>query len=258
LGAVLLVGASAAGIWSLSKHAKAVAVRPLANRERLIRLDDNWRYQLGADVSMLGMSMGHVEGTSTSTIGPATVDKQWMFVRKNQYKFKRDVPVPNLHASHYFFQDQTSHAITSVGEFNSSDRVFRKAIQPAVTEPGEWYAGRLFSYRLACTNGDWEEVTERVTGSEVISVPAGKFTCWKVNAVLRCYQSRMEFLGIGTWWYAPQLGGPVKEDVRVTGPLGLTARTRLDLESTNIDPDLAPLEFPKPDITRASPDDRVK
>ena len=264
--AALIVGGALLAGWFL--HAgkrRAATVYPLGSQERILEIGDAWTYAVKAVVTLGGSEVARVTGTIDRQIQKS---KLYPDALQDKYiiKFKgKGIPgMPVFHLTATFVQDPRTGEMRVLGLHDHAGR-FRRIAQPGVVETGLWFLERNNTYNIRYEDGAAEVLVEKVTGTELVSTPAGKFHAWKVEMGYEGVDTMLAASGFGTAAYVPQLGSPAYEKITLHGPLGITAEGDLHLESTNVsvdDTQAAPLRPPIPSapdlLLRTEPRDRVK
>ena len=264
--AVLIIGAAVLAGWFLSAgKRRAAAVYPLGSRERILKVGDRWTYRVSAKVTMLGNEMADVKGTverqvQKSRFFPGALQDKYVI------KFEgRGIPgMPVFHLTRTLVQDPKSGEVRIIGVHDHAGR-FKRIAQPGIVETGLWYLERSNTYNIRYEDGAAEVLAERVTGTELVSTPAGKFHAWKVEMGYEAATTMLAASGTGTMAYVPQLGSSAYEKISLTGPMGITADGELYLESTNVAVDRVVSDSLKPALPtdpglliRAGSGDRVR
>lgn len=129
----------------------------------------------------------------------------------------------------FFTQDPATRNVTEYGQQEGNE--ISTLTAPRTALPGQWSAGYAVDDQVSYTNGQTERRTTTIVGSEVVQVPAGQFTAWRVLRSVTDANSSTN----GTYWYAPQIGNYVKgEETSTDLGAGQTTTRRVELTSTNV------------------------
>ena len=97
--------------------------------------------------------------------------------------------------------------------------------------PGQWHDATAYANRLAWRDGGYIDNELRVTGTQVIDAPYGRFEAWHApNSSVSSEGIRIE----GTDWWVPSLGQPVRFEAVTALPDGRVIRTAAVLKDTNV------------------------
>ena len=131
----------------------------------------------------------------------------------------------------YFSQDPNNRDVMEVADNGGAGGSLRTANTPGLIFPGNWNSATSFTTDIAFSNGDTDQTTEKVTGTEQISTPTGTFSAWNVTE--NELDSRNGNTS-ATIAIVSKLGAPVKIDEKRTDDLGNTITYSGELASTNV------------------------
>jgi hypothetical protein len=133
----------------------------------------------------------------------------------------------------YLVQDAPTRRLTTLGDTRGKDGALRLIENPTSDTPGCWSAATTINAKHKYFNGDTTEWTNAVVGTEVVSTPAAKFTCWKLHCTQVSVENGKALTANGTMWYAPQIG-IVKAEVVLEWNGEYTETFTMVLRSTNV------------------------
>ena len=108
--------------------------------------------------------------------------------------------------------------VLEVANKDSEDPIFEQA-NPFLFLPGAYAVGQGGSYTKTNADDTTSNVTWEVDEKSVVTVPAGKFETFVVKVI----DTQSDGVVTKTEYYvAPQLGYPVKLEVKITGPGGVS------------------------------------
>lgn len=117
----------------------------------------------------------------------------------------------------YLRQDPATNDVLVLGDNLGPNGMDRVATEPQVFYPGSWSAGTAYDNVVAWSSGETTRLSLRVTGTEVATTPLGDFAAWVAPT------GNIESNGVvnvGTDYWTPQLGAPIKFDTTTTLPDG--------------------------------------
>jgi hypothetical protein len=133
-------------------------------------------------------------------------------------------------STQYFRQDNSSRQITTYGvNENGNLRMYAQPQEPLLKTGN---VGDSASQTLTYADGTVETVRQTVVGTELITVPAGKFMTYKIEGTRQSPTQTITF----TNWYSRQLGSFVRSDDASTLSNGQTITRHMELTSTNVTP----------------------
>lgn len=125
---------------------------------------------------------------------------------------------PNTSVSDTWYSYDPTGNLLEVANQDEGDPVFEQAV-PFIHLPGTYSVGQHGSYSKTNPDATTSNVTWEVHEKSVVTVPAGKFETF----VLKVVDTQSDGIVTNTEYYvAPQLGYPVKLEVKVTGPGGIS------------------------------------
>ena len=125
---------------------------------------------------------------------------------------------PDAGVSDTWYSYDTSGNLLEVANQDAGDPVFEQAA-PFIYLPGTYSVGTSGSYSKTNPDATTSNVTWEVHEKSVVTVPAGKFETF----VVKVTDTQSDGVVSKTEYYvAPQLGYPVKLEVKITGPGGVS------------------------------------
>ena len=125
---------------------------------------------------------------------------------------------PGSSVSDTWYSYDANGNVLEVANKDSEDPIFEQAT-PFVFLPGAYVVGTSGSYTKTNADETTSTVTWEVDEKSVVTVPAGKFETFVVKVI----DTQSDGVVTKTEYYvAPQLGYPVKLEVKITGPGGVS------------------------------------
>ena len=222
VGVALLLAALGFGFHAYK--ASTIVTHPLATRLRVFHKGDSWEYRASGIVTVSGgmaallgegSAMTLRDGTVRSVISAAfpeegshalnTCTQDDTMAVTFSYR-GRGTPITSVdHKS--FSQDPVRATTCLLTDEGGPNKSARRVLLPKVDIPGVWSDGLTQAVRLDFDDNESTDETMTVQGPEVVDTALGRFTVW------RCVEGQTYSNGIKasrTFWFAPQLGMPVK------------------------------------------------
>ena len=117
----------------------------------------------------------------------------------------------------YLEQNVITRDVFVVGDNLGPGGTDRVAVHPEIFYPGKWSTSTAYNHTVKWRSGATTELSLSISGSERIKTAIGDFDAWAAPT------GSVESIGaqnIGTDWWTPQLGAPVKFDTVTTLPNG--------------------------------------
>jgi hypothetical protein len=125
---------------------------------------------------------------------------------------------PGSSVSDTWYSYDANGNVLEVANKDSEDPIFEQAT-PFIFLPGAYVVGTSGSYTKTNADDTTSNVTWEVHEKSVVTVPAGKFETFVVKVI----DTQSDGVVTKTEYYvAPQLGYPVKLEVKITGPGGVS------------------------------------
>lgn len=125
---------------------------------------------------------------------------------------------PDAGVSDTWYSYDTNGNLLEVANQDAGDPVFEQAA-PFIYLPGTYAIGQSGSYTKTNPDATTSNVTWEVHEKSVVTVPAGKYETF----VLKVTDTQSDGIVTKSEYYiAPQLGYPVKLEIKVTGPGGIS------------------------------------
>lgn len=125
---------------------------------------------------------------------------------------------PGSSVSDTWYSYDANGNILEVANKDAEDPLFEQT-NPFVFLPGTYVIGQTGSYTKTNADDTTSNVTWEIHEKSVVSVPAGKFETY----VLKVTDTQSDgIVTVSEFYVAPQLGYPVKLEVKVTGPGGIS------------------------------------
>ncbi len=125
---------------------------------------------------------------------------------------------PGSSVSDTWYSYDANGNVLEVANKDSEDPIFEQTT-PFIFLPGAYAVGQGGSYTKTNADDTTSNVTWEVHEKSVVTVPAGKFETFVVKVI----DTQSDGVVTKTEYYvAPQLGYPVKLEVKITGPGGVS------------------------------------
>lgn len=125
---------------------------------------------------------------------------------------------PDSSVSDTWYSYDANGNILEVANQDAGDPVFEQAT-PFIFLPGTYVVGQTGNYTKTNPDETTSNVAWEIHEKSVVSVPAGKFETY----VLKVTDTQSDgIVTVSEYYIAPQLGYPVKLEVKVTGPGGIS------------------------------------
>ena len=125
---------------------------------------------------------------------------------------------PDSSVSDTWYSYDANGSLLEVANQDAGDPVFEQT-NPFVFLPGTYAVGQTGSYTKTNPDDTTSNVSWEVHEKSVVSVPAGKFETY----VLKVTDTQSDgIVTVSEYYIAPQLGYPVKLEIKVTGPGGIS------------------------------------
>lgn len=208
---------------------------PLAAELRVLQPGDNWEYEGTVEVRFheTGKTVALKTARTVSVVQAKLDGKPFLALvtadegtAPNGY---REV----LSWSHYFTQDPKTRDVIGHADTRGKDNSVRTVAVPSLDLPGTWQATTTFTFEDLFSNGDKDNKSVAVTGTEEVETPFARVACWKATVQGTTVERGEPRTSRSTVWVAPQLGQPVKIQSTVSFPNRTLTGTSV-LKSTNV------------------------
>ena len=187
------------------------AITPLTPEVRLLRAGNQWRYDVTGQITG-GGEVASINGSCTDTIHDLTLlspsGQQCLSLQRvleytaNSQQF---VAITWIH----FAQPSYGRSVYTYGiRENGSDVWYTSPFDGYLDTQSPVAVGNQYSETVTFPDQSVETRSWRVEGEEILSVPAGRFTAYRIRRTIDS--------AISTDWFVPSLGHSVKRHMTAT------------------------------------------
>lgn len=201
----------------------------LGTRQRLLLDTDFWFYSFAGSVNQ-GAGDVAITGDVEQLVDRVPVNGQSYRALSSIYNLTSSLGNGIASASQYFSQDPVTRVMTIYGIAENGQVRFYAAPQLPLLKNGG--VGDSGTQTITYADGTTETISQSVVGTELITVPAGKFMTYKIMGSRKSSTRTIEF----TTWYSRQLGSFVMSDDSSVFTNGQSSKRHLELTGTTVTP----------------------
>jgi len=218
-----------------TSSAAVQSAHPLQPRLRIFSDGDRWEYTVSGEMTANGQTAELQNGkvvirifNVTSAANPTYEDETTL---SGQFAVEgKTVPFSSID-HHVYSQDHISATTMLLSDDDGPNHSARKVVSSSVDTPGTWSSNLNTATTTNFDNGDNESSKMIVTGTEVISTPAGRFATYVMSKATSSSDGSQDQQIMRI---APQVGQPVEGTLTRTSLDGTTMSLHMTLVKTNV------------------------